>query len=547
MFRAPYEGVVGWRYLLRPRPRPRVLYIGLALLILGAAVATGSYAYQASQGMNPGIFSTETTVWRQLMLGGGALGVLGACIALFGALNAILTLFSAFSTFMVAMGVAVVILVLGVMNGFQADLRDKIISTYAHVVVEPIRGERYLPDYHAMVKTVRGVDGVLGATPYLDTEVMLTSPTNLSAVVLKGVDVGSIGDASSLQKHLKRGTLESLTDPDLVDPFELDAATLKEVDSAEQLIDMKLDAEARQRAKGRAEDYPPKAAPPAPDPDLEAFGMDIPAPTAAEPAPSPAVLVGVELRRNLNIWPGDPINVVSPLGELGPHGPVPKSRPFQLAGWFESGMLEFDSKLAYADIAAVQRFVGVEDVASGIQVKVADLDRARDVRDRLAAALGETARVTDWQARNASLFGALQLEKIAMFIVLSIILVLAAFAITATLVMTILERRREIAILLTMGADKRGILRIFIAQGAFAGMLGCLLGDLVGVSGALGIASLELPMDQQVYYIPTIPVDARVIDVVAINAMALLISVVSTIYPAFYASGLKPVEGLSAE
>jgi lipoprotein-releasing system permease protein len=432
-----------------------------------------------------------------------------------------------------------VILVLGVMNGFQKDLRTKILDTQAHVVIDAPDGSQYFGDYRALTEKARTVEGVTGATPFLQTEVMITSPTNLQPALLKGVDISTVGQANRLPETVKEGRLEALERPELVKPFSLD--------DHPSLGDL---PDGRDRARAAAGlDLEDAATPSAPDPELAAAGMEIPAPAAATAGRGvlPALLLGTELRRNLNLWAGERLNIVSPIGDLGPNGPIPKSRPFRVAGWFESGMLEFDTRLAYTSIGALQRYLGLEDVVGGIQVRVADIEQARAVRDRLRALLGDSVRVSDWQELNSNLFSALKLEKIAMFLVLSINILLAAFAITATLVMTIIERRRQVAILSAMGAHPGGIVRIFMSQGLFNGALGAGVGAALGLSLGLGLSAVQLPMDGSVYYLPNIPVDVRVVDVAAIVLVALAISVLSTIYPAIYAARLRPVEGLSAE
>ena len=275
--------------------------------------------------------------------------------------------------------------------------------------------------------------------------------------------------------------------------------------------------------------------------------MAFPTPGSTTQKMPPALFVGAELRRNLVLWPDEVINVISPFGDLGPEGPMPKSRPFVLGGWIESGMLEFDTKLAYAGMKAVQKFMGVGDVASAIQIKVKDLEDARRIRDELRATLPPSVRVTDWQDRNRNLFSALKLEKVAMFLVLTINILLAAFSITSTLVMTIIERKREIAIMMAMGAHRRSILKIFLSQGAFTGAVGSLLGASIGLGLGFTLANLDLPLNQDVYYISSIPVDLRIIDVAAIITVAIAVSILSTIYPARFAARLKPVEGLSAQ
>lgn len=563
-----YEGLVGWRYILRRRRRPQVLVAGALVLLVGAALLGVGLYLHTRTGAELSVFGTEAGTSRTLMSVGGGVMAVGGCLSLFGALNMFLTVFSAFSAFMVTIGVAEVILVLGVMNGFQGDLRAKIIDTYAHVVIEPAETGRHIDDYRALTERVRGVEGVVGATPTLRTEVMLSAPTNLAAVALQGIDIGSIGQANTLPRTLQHGCLPVLDEPShTCRPLMLRMLFALRPPSA--LMAMLFDAPhlalrlapgdlppgfddprpPRKAPLGRpaAEDAPEPAPEDGDDAEDEADDLAFPAPRQARAGPPPGLLVGAELRRNLALWPDEVINVVSPFGELGPEGPVPKSRPFHIAGWFESGMLEFDTKLAYAGLGAVQRFMGLGDVAGAIQIRVDDLENARAVRDRLRGVVPDTLRVTDWQERNRNLFSALKLEKIAMFLVLTINILLAAFSITSTLVMTIIERKREIAILMAMGSNTGSIVRIFMAQGAFTGAVGSAIGATVGLSLGLALAKLGLPLNTDVYYISAIPVDVRVFDVVAIIVVALLVSLASTIYPALYASRLRPVEGLNSE
>ena len=537
-----YEGVVGWRYLIRPRARPLVLMIGLITLVPAAGIA----AYFGGADASRNLFTDDRNVAWIVQVVAGSVAAVGGCITIFGLLNTFQTTFSAFGSFMVTIGVAEVILVLGVMNGFQADLRSKIIDTHAHVVIEPIGTPVGLPDYRSLAAQARVVEGVVGASPFVNTEVMLSSRSNLAAAMLQGIDIQTVGQAGKLPETLKRGRLEALENSALVESFELrhppNQALIDELEALQAKLEARqADAERAQPPKTGLEDANVSRA------QLETMGLAIPMPKPGASRHPASLILGAELRRNLNVWPGEVVNVVSPYGELGPTGPVPKSRPYRVAGWFESGMLEFDTKLAYGSLSAVQRYMGVADVVSGIQVRVAVLEEARQVRDRLQAVLGSTVRVTDWQERNRNLFSALKLEKVVMFLVLTINILLAAFSITGTLVMTVLERQREIAILRTLGATAGAIIRIFVAQGAFVGVLGSLLGASLGLAGGLVLAKMGLPMDPEVYYISAIPIDVRAVDVVSIIAVALLVCVISTIYPALYASRLRPLEGLAGE
>jgi lipoprotein-releasing system permease protein len=536
-----YESLVGWRYLLRQKRRPRILLIGLGVIAVGLGLLLYGVHLQSAKGATISVFATQSNLPQTLMQGGGGVAAFGMCLALFGFFNTFMTVFSAFSSFMITIGVAEVLLVLGVMNGFQGDLRNKIINTYAHVVIESQTPGEYLADYEALAAQARAIDGVMGATPVLRTEVMLNSQTNLAAVALQGIDRATIRQTSLLPDQLKIGCLAALTEGTaacrhwvIERAYELNPPPVVEALAMGSIIGVTGDG---------LTTTPPAVEPVAEEDDEMAF----PAPRLKGKRALPGFFVGAELRRNLALWPNEVVNVVSPLGELGPQGPVPKSRPFRLMGWFESGMLEFDTKLAYASLPAVQAYMGVGDVASAIQVKVADLEGARAIRDQLRSTLPAGVRVSDWQERNRNLFSALKLEKVAMFLVLTINILLAAFSIMSTLVMTIIERKREVAILKAMGAHTSGVLRIFMSQGLFTGVVGSLFGTLIGVGGGLILANLDLPLNQDVYYISAIPVDVRVWDVVTIVVVALLVSLASTIYPALYASKLRPVEGLTAE
>ncbi len=502
--------------------------MGLSACLLGGLLLFWGSLRQGDASLAAAFYTGRSLLTQGIVGAGIGFCALGAVIAFFGILNTFLTVFAAFSSFMITIGVAEVILVLGVMNGFQNDLRTKIIETHAHVVVEPAAQGQLLQNDPDLLTRIAAVPGVVGASRILKTEVMLSSQTGLAAVVLQGIDE-TIFQTSKLKSHLEKGkgTLEMLKDPEKLDQALVKSAGLEDEPWVK-------DRKTQEKQK-----------PEAPAQDLGE--MAFPMPAAAKAAPPPSIFLGTELKRNLALWWGESVNVVSPLGELGPQGPMPKSRPFRMAGWFESGMLEFDSKLAYVDLKALQRYLGVDDRISSIEVRAVRLEDARPLRDRLQAALGSEFRVTDWQERNHNLFSALELEKIAMFMVLTINILLAAFSIIGTLVMTIVERKREIAILMAMGSSSASILRIFISQGLFTGIVGCICGAAIGLGGGALLAHLGLPMNTDVYYIDSIPVDVRAFDVIAILTVALIVSIVSTLYPARYASKLRPVEGLYCE
>ena len=252
------------------------------------------------------------------------------------------------------------------------------------------------------------------------------------------------------------------------------------------------------------------------------------------------------MKKNLSVNLGEKLTAISPFGELGPTGPIPKKQVFQVSGWFSSGMLEYDSHMVYVDLKEVQRFLGLDNVVNQIQIKAEDIEQSAQVAATLQTTLGHRYLVTDWRQRDQRLFSALQLEKVAMFVVLGINIILAAFSIVSTLVMTILERRKEVAIFSAMGATQASIFRIFLTQGAYIGLIGALLGALIGGGLSLGLQKLGLPLNQEVYYISAVPVSIEGVDVLIIIGVALLVSILSTVYPARLAAKINTIEGLGA-
>lgn len=529
MASSAYESLVGWRYLLRADRRPIPLIVGASLLAVGLLLVAGAVYLQTGAGGQVSIFGNAAGGAQTLLAIGGGVSVIGGCTALFGFLYCFMTVFSAFSTFMITIGVAEVILVLGVMNGFQGDLRSKIVNTNAHVSIGPGSQQEWLTDYRQIVKSVRQLDSVIGVSPILRTEVMLKSPTSIKPIAVLGIETDNIGDTTLLPSQLLSGCLDVLNDAHhRCGHWLLNEAEALRPSAVPAIPAVNTEDKQRKESPGQDED-----------------DMAFPAPSTRSKIP-PALLLGAELYRGIGAWPGEVVNIISPTGDLGPDGPIPRTRPFHIAGHYESGYLEFDARQAYAGLKAMQVFAGVGDVASGVQIKVNSLEDARHVRDQIRTMYPEL-RVTDWQDNNRGLFSALKLEKIAMFLVLTINILLAAFSIASTLVMTILERKREIAILMAMGSTTPSIIRIFLSQGAFTGVVGSLLGTSIGLGLGFALVTLGLPLNTEVYYIDAIPVDIRVLDVLAIIGVAMLVSLLSTIYPARIAARLKPVEGLTAE
>jgi len=262
----------------------------------------------------------------------------------------------------------------------------------------------------------------------------------------------------------------------------------------------------------------------------------------------PGILIGKELSRSIGAYTGDIVNVISPVGEIGPLGMLPKVRKFRVAGVFEVGMFEFDLNLVLTDIKPAQEFFGMNKEISGIELKLDDIYKASLVRESIKEKLAFPLMVKDWMQMNRNLFSALKLEKFAMFVALVLIILVASFNIISNLIMNVIEKKREIAILKAMGATNNGIMTIFMMQGLLIGIVGTVIGVIGGYLLSYIINTYEiikLPAD--VYYLSHLPVKMKLFDFAVVSLSAILISFIATIYPAWQAAKLDPVEPLRYE
>lgn len=575
----------------------------------------------------------------------------------------------------VAVGVMALIVVLSVMGGFEADFREKITGSKAHVVISAKDG--YIENYEEIRAIALKTDRVEGANGYVEAEVMLNSPTNLQAAILRGIDYREIVTTTKLGDYIEEGKLEYLEDPDALPSISMVGSVVQrgtlsiqsdtedggltdeKVDRLEQAgaraaiafagdkhgawiakgsqeIELPAgvetapetvvgDANSPQNAEHNADDLTkngdiydlPDVAPIAPMPRrrsaadvgnnatdgdlspelLAAIGEDRwvdseSSPTVRQPAaigdaqagatqydrePNAvllpqnkrtrtmkampgldgsdssrrvgAIILGRELKNNLTLYLGGELNIMSPSGDIGPAGNLPKSRPFKVVGSYYSGMFEYDAKMAYISLADAQAFLGIGNAVTGIDVKCSRLEDSKRVRDALREKLKDypNVQVDDWLTLNSSLFGAIMLEKVAMFVILTSIILVASFNILCLLIMMVIEKAREIAIFKAMGARDSSIVRMFVVQGAIIGGLGTAIGLILGLGLCVIIAQLGIKMPGNVHYITQIPVMVNAVEVIVICAASIAISLLATVLPSRMAVKLDPVSGLRCE
>ena len=372
-----------------------------------------------------------------------------------------LTVISVLSICGVALSSCALSSVVSVMGGFSQDLKRKILGNNAHIVIDTESAAPWA-DYDTVLNTVRLVPGVVAATPVVHGEVMISSPSNLAGVIVRGVDTGSIGTVIELPNDIEVGKFTYLENPDKLRHL-----------PADEVIGIGPGGE--QYLKG-------SELPGFPD-DLDPAVRE----ALATAPPRPAIIIGRELAKTLHVYVGDEVTLVSPLGDLGPMGVMPRTKKFRVAAIFFSGMYEYDASHVYTTMQDAESYFVMENKISVIDVKVEDAERADAITPLVEAAIARPdLRVRDWREMNKNLFSALKLERLATFIILSIAIMVASFCIICTLLLMVTEKGKEIAILKAIGASDSAILRTFMTEGIIIGGIGTVFGVATGLDCAPG-------------------------------------------------------------
>jgi lipoprotein-releasing system permease protein len=476
----------------------------------------------------------------------------------------------------VALGTAALATVMSVTGGFRAEFRDKVLGVNAHVLVLKYSSE--FRDYRDIMAKVRGLPEVVGAGPFVINPMMVThGRRTATGVLVKGIDPALVGEVLDLPRHMIEGTLDLAT-PGAARSDDAQASSAGVAPSPAPEEDEPITRGAgflellRSLPRSGPDAGVSHALEPEPEPELELGTDDLPAgsivpeggyaselpeddtlPEALDPDPCladaqllPGIVIGSALRQNLDVQLGDCVQVTSPTigysfvrGALRP----PVAKQFRVIGVFQAGFDQYDSKLVYTALHEAQAFYQAGDTVTGVEMKIADIDRAGEVAEHIEELLGSKLyHILDWQELNRGLFTALRIQQILMSLVLALIILVAAFTVIATLIMVVLDKKREIAVIKAMGATDWHLLRAFLYQGLIIGIVGMVLGLGTGYAVCRWILSYGFPLDPKVYFISRLPVQMRPIEFALTGAFAVGACLLATVWPALHAARLRPAE-----
>jgi len=392
-----------------------------------------------------------------------------------------ISVIAGFSFLGIMLGVATLIIVMAVMNGFRQELLSKILGLNGHLLIQPL--ESPLTDYAAVADRIAKVDGIYLAAPLVEGQALASSPFNASGVVVRGMRGADLSKLSQISSNIKQGTLDGF-------------------DNGQGLV------------------------------------------------------IGVRLAEQLSVRAGDNITLVSPRGAVTPMGTTPRIKAYKIAAVFEIGMSEYDSAFVFMPLTEAQAYFNRAGDVTAIEIYTDDPDRIDRFRQSVTDAAARPIYMIDWRQRNATFFNALQVERNVMFLILTLIVLVAALNIVSGLIMLVKDKGSDIAILRTMGATQGAMMRVFLITGASIGVVGTFVGFLLGTIVCLNIEEIRRFLSwltntqlfpPELYFLSKLPADMNLRETLAVLVMALGLSLLATLYPSWRAARLDPVEALRYE
>jgi lipoprotein-releasing system permease protein len=394
-----------------------------------------------------------------------------------------ISVIAGFSFLGIMLGVATLIIVMAVMNGFRQELFDKMLGLNGHVVVHSLSGD--FTDFDEVSDRVKAVPGVKYSLPLVEGQVMITTPISSGGALVRGLREDDLKSLKAVSENVRFGTLDGFDNPE-----------------------------------------------------------------------NPSVAIGTRLANEMNVKVGDQVTLLAPKGASTPLGTTPRVKRYPVSAIFEIGMSEYDASILFMPLAESQRFFNQPDSVTVLEVVLNSPDKVGDVGPQIVTAGGQTIYITDWRQRNATFFTALEVERNVMFLILTLIVLVAALNIISGLIMLVKDKGRDIAILRTMGATRGSVMRVFFITGASIGIVGTLAGLLLGVVVCLNIDAIREAIayvtntelfSPELYYLSRLPAEMNRGETISVVAMALALSALATIYPSWRASRLDPIEALRYE